>query len=72
MARAEAILADIRTFEGKIPPKAFADFVSCFTDLRNTAASSCKRQTFNYLLWALKEGTIRCDMKTIHAIEKCV
>lgn len=72
MARAEAILADIRTFEGKIPKKAFEEFVSCFTDLRDQAAASCKRQKFNYLLWALKDGTIKPDMKTLHAIEKCV
>jgi hypothetical protein len=72
MARAEAILAAIRTYEGKIPKKAFEEFVSCFTDLRNTAVASCKRQKFNYLLWAMKEGTMTCDMRTIHAIEKCV
>lgn len=72
MARTEAILADIRTFEGKIPAKAYAEFVSCFTDLRNTTVSSCKRQKFNFLLWAMKDGTMPCDMKMVHEIEKCV
>jgi hypothetical protein len=72
VARAEAILADIKTYEGRIPEKAFREFVSCFTDLRNTTVTACKRQKFNFLLWAMKEGTIRCDMKTIHTLEKCL
>ena len=72
MARAEAILADIRTYEGKIPKKAFAEFASSFTDLRNATEVSCKRQQYNFLLWALKDGTIPCDIRTIHAFETCL
>ena len=72
VARAEAIVADIRAHNGRMPASAYDEFLSCFTLLRDSAAAMCRRQKLNYLLWALKDGTIRCDIKTIHQIEKCL
>lgn len=70
MARAEAILADIRAYEKRIPAKAYREFVSSFTDLRDRAVDICRRQQLNMLLWAMKDGTMPCDIRTIHALER--
>lgn len=72
MARAKAIVADIRTYEGKIPERAYAEFLSSFTDLYKRAVRVCQRQKFNMLLWALKDGTMPCDMKMVHVMGQCL
>lgn len=72
IARANAIVEDIRRCKGTVPPKAREEFLACFTLLRDSVTAICRRQKLNYLLWALKDGTIRCDIKTIHQIEKCL
>lgn len=72
MARADAILADIRTFKGTLPPKAYAEFVSGFTDLRDSVHRVCKRQKLNFLLWVLKDRKVPCGLGLIREIERCL
>lgn len=72
MARADAILADIRTLEGSLPTRACAEFVSCFADLRDSVRRLCRRQKLNFLLWMLKDGKLPHDLRTIRQIESCV
>lgn len=70
LRRADAILAEISEFDGKIPRRAFNEFLSCFGDLRDEAHLVGGRQILHFLLWALKDGAIKPDMKTILMLER--
>ena len=70
MRRAVEVVEEIRGFEGKVPARAFREFLGCFSDLRDEAQLVGRRQILNFLLWALKDRTIEPDMKTILQLER--
>ncbi len=69
MDRADAIVEEIKQYKGKIPDKAYEEFLFCFSALRDRAKAVGYRQNVNYLLWSLKDGEMKPDMATVQQIE---
>ncbi len=72
IARTAEIVREIEAMKGKIPEKAWNEFMASFQALAATAAKDCRRQKLNLILWAIKDGTIKCDMAAVNQIEECI
>jgi hypothetical protein len=70
MRRAGQILDEIEALSPQMPEAATAEFKGCFADLRDEAVLISRRQILHFLLWTLKDGTMRPGMATIQLIEK--
>lgn len=70
MRRAAEAVNEIESMRGKLPEPAYEEFLACFSDLRNESVLVGRRQILHFLLWALKDGTMKPDMATIKLIEE--
>jgi len=68
--RAAELVEEIEAMKGRIPKRVYEDFLASFTCLRETALQGCNRQSVQFLMWAMKDGGIPCNMATIMEIEK--
>jgi hypothetical protein len=72
MRRAAEIVEAIRGLRHRMPQRAFDEFLGCFSDLRDETVTIGRRILFHFLLWALKDGTIKPDITTLRRIEQQV
>ena len=70
MRRAAEVLGEIEALKKKLPEAAYREFMACFSDLQRECVLVGRRQILHFLLWALKDGTMKPDMATILLIER--
>ncbi len=70
MRRAGEIVDTIARMKGRIPQAAWEEFWGCFRDLHRESVEIGRRQIFHFLLWALKDGTLKPNLATLQLLEK--